>query len=73
MRVFSDQPGMQFYTANFLKPEKQGKNGARYAPRAAFCMETQGFPDAVRHENFPSPILRAGEKYERRTVFRFEK
>lgn len=73
MRVFTDQPGMQFYTANFLKPEREGKGGARYAPRAAFCMETQCFPDAVRHENFPSPILRAGERYERRTVYRFEK
>lgn len=73
MKVFTDQPGMQFYTANFLSPERAGKGGAEYIPRCAFCMETQDFPDAVSHTEFPSPVLRAGKAYRRRTVYRFER
>ena len=53
-------PGMQVYTAGFLTPRK-GKGGALYGPAHAVCLEPQFFPDAVHHENFPSPSPRAGE------------
>lgn len=63
------QPGMQFYTANFLEGDR-GKEGACYGPRSAFCLETQGWPDAVHHSDFPSILLRAGEDYHHTTVYR---
>ena len=63
------QPGLQFYTANYLDGTP-GKGGAAYGPRSAFCLETQGWPDAVHHEAFPSPVLRAGERYRHTTVYR---
>ena len=71
METWTDQPGMQFYTANYLTPEKAGKDGADYHPRGAFCFETQGFPDAPNHGGFPSAVLKAGEVYERKTVYAF--
>ncbi|MGI6006830.1 MAG: aldose epimerase family protein [Ruminococcus sp.] len=64
------QPGMQFYTGNHVLPQ-QGKRGASYRSRQGFCMETQAFPDAVHHENFPSVLLKAGEVYEHKTVYEF--
>ena len=70
MEVWTDQPGMQFYTANYLNPDKEGKDGADYHPRGAFCFETQGFPNATTFKHFPSPILCTEEVYERKTVFR---
>ena len=73
MEVYTDQPGMQFYTANFLTPEKAGKDGAEYHPRGAFCLETQGFPNATAHAHFPTPVLQAGEAYERKTRYRLKK
>ena len=71
METWTDQPGMQFYTANYLNPEKKGKDGADYHPRGAFCFETQGFPNATAYAHFPSAILKAEETYERKTVYRF--
>lgn len=71
MSVYTDLPGMQFYTANFLKGER-GKNGAVYARRSAACFESQFFPDAVHHENFEGPVCKAGETYCHRTGYRFE-
>ena len=63
------QPGMQLYTANFLAGER-GKGGACYGPRSAFCLEAQGWPDAIHHPGFPSPVLRAGEEYRHTTLYR---
>lgn len=63
-------PGMQLYTAGFLTPRK-GKGGALYGPAHAVCLEPQFFPDAVHHENFPSPLLRAGEAYRQSIACRF--
>ena len=63
-------PGMQVYTAGFLTPRK-GKGGALYGPAHAVCLEPRFFPDAVHHENFPSPILRAGEAYRQSITCRF--
>ena len=73
MEAWTDQPGMQFYTANYLTPEKAGKDGTDYHPRGAFCFETQGFPDATSHVQFPSPILMAGEEYARKTHYVFKR
>ena len=70
MEVWTDLPGMQMYTANFLDGE-QGKDGAVYERRSAVCFETQYFPDAVHHDNFPSPIVKAQEAYKTKTVFKF--
>ena len=62
--------GMQLYTAGWLT-ERRGKGGAVYGPTHAVCLETQHFPDAVNHPEFPSPILRAGEGYYETTSYRF--
>jgi len=69
MEVRSTQPGVQLYTGNFLDGIRG--RGGRYGRHAAFCTETQAFPDAVNQPAFPSAILRPGEKYAHRTVFRF--
>lgn len=63
-------PGLQVYTAGFLTA-RSGKAGAVYGKNHGVCLETQFWPDAVHHEHFPSPILRAGEVYRHRTVYRF--
>lgn len=70
MEVWSNQPGVQFYTANQLKNVK-GKDGFVYKEYAGLCLETQGFPDSVNHPNFPSQIVKAGESYEHVMVYRF--
>lgn len=70
MEVQTDRPGLQLYTANFLTP-RAGKGGAQYAERGAVCLETQGFPNAPAIATFPSPILRAGERFASTTVYRF--
>ena len=70
MEVYTDLPGVQVYTANFLSHEP-GKRGAFYEKRDAVCLETQYFPDAVHHENFAQPLCRKGEKYDTHTGYRF--
>ncbi|GJN02718.1 hypothetical protein PR202_ga20096 [Eleusine coracana subsp. coracana] len=62
MEVWADQPGVQLYTSNWLNNEK-GKGGKVYVQYGALCLETQGYPDAVNHPNFPSVILRLGQVY----------
>ena len=69
MECYTDQPGIQLYTANFLSSEF-GKGGAMTAHQG-FCLETQHFPDSPNHPNFPSTILRADETFTTRTVYRF--
>ena len=70
MEVYTDLPGVQMYTANFLDGEP-GKDGASYARRSAVCLETQYYPDSIHHDNFPGPVCRKGEKYDTRTAYRF--
>ncbi|KAL6430798.1 hypothetical protein ACFW04_006963 [Cataglyphis niger] len=75
LEVYSNQPGVQLYTSNFL-PERNntgilGKDGVRYFKHAAFCLETQNYPDAVNHENFPNSILRPGAKYNHIVIYKF--
>jgi aldose 1-epimerase len=69
--VSSDQPGVQFYSGNFLDGTIHGKAGRVYGHRYGFCLETQHFPDSPNQPGFPSTILRPGERYASRTVFRF--
>lgn len=71
MEVSTDLPGMQFYTANFLDGEVGGKRGRIYGRRSAACFETQYYPDANHHKNFPSTIVPKGEIYETETVYGF--
>jgi len=70
MDVYTDLPGVQIYTGNFIQDEP-GKNGVTYCRRAGICFETQYYPDSVNHPHFPSPIFRAGEIYETTTEFKF--
>lgn len=72
LKVYTDLPGMQFYTGNNLREEQAaGKDGAAYGPRAGYCFETQFYPDAVNHPAWPQPVFRAGEEYHHFTVYRF--
>ena len=71
MDIYTDQPGVQFYSGNFLDGSIRGKAGRVYAHRFGFCLETQHFPDSPNQPGFPSTILRPGERYTSRTVFRF--
>ncbi len=70
MRVMTTEPGIQFYSGNFLKGQK-GKGGKTYAHRSALCLETQHYPDSVNHENFPSTILKPGATFESKTTYTF--
>jgi aldose 1-epimerase len=71
MEILSTEPGLQFYSGNFLDGKRIGKAGGPYGYRGAFVLETQHFPNAVNEPRFPSVILRPGERYESSTVFRF--
>jgi len=71
LEVLTTQPGVQFYTANFLDGTIKGKAGKVYGRRAAFCLETQHFPDSPNKPAFPSTVLRPGQKFQSTTVFRF--
>ena len=70
MEVWTDLPGVQFYTANYVEDEK-GKDGVIYGRRSAACFETQYFPDAIHKDNFRKPIVRAREEYCTTTVYKF--
>lgn len=71
MEVLTDQPGIQFYTGNFLDGSIHGKFGAMYKQRCALCLETQHFPDSPNHPDFPSTVLKPGQEYKTSTIFRF--
>ena len=70
MDVYTDLPGVQIYTANYVDNEP-GKGGTVYQCRQGICFETQHYPDAINHPNFPSPVVRAGEVYKTTTEFKF--
>ena len=70
MEVYTDLPGMQLYTGNFIVDAK-GKGGAHYHKRQAACFETQFFPDAIHKENFAGPVCEKGETYETTTMYKF--
>ncbi|HCC57169.1 MAG TPA: galactose-1-epimerase, partial [Solibacterales bacterium] len=69
--VLTTQPGLQFYTGNFLDGSAKGKGERVYQFRNAFCMETQRFPDSPNHPTFPSTELKPGQVFHSATEFRF--
>ncbi len=71
MEVFTDLPGIQLYTANFLKPVNNSKGGAVYEKRGAVCFETQYFPNSCNIKNFPSCALKAGKEFNTVTIYKF--
>ena len=71
MEIYTTEPGIQFYCGNFLDGRLKGKSGKPYVHRGGFCLETQHFPDSPNQPNFPSTILKPGETYESKTVFKF--
>lgn len=70
MEVYTDLPGVQIYTGNYIFAET-GKGGVIYKQRQGMCFETQYYPDAINHDNFPSPVCKAGEVYQTRTTYKF--
>ena len=71
MEVWTTEPGVQFYSGNFLDGTLTGKRGVVYRKHSGFCLETQHYPDAVNHPAFPSVILRPGSVYSTQTIYRF--
>jgi aldose 1-epimerase len=71
LRVSSTQPGIQFYSGNFLDGTVKGKGGATYVHRGGLCLETQHFPDSPNHPKFPSTELKPGQHFHSVTVFSF--
>ena len=71
LEVLTTEPGVQFYSGNFLDGSDKGKGNKTYGRRAAFCLETQHFPDSPNHSNFPSTLLKPNSRFHSQTVFRF--
>jgi aldose 1-epimerase len=71
LEVETTEPGLQFYSGNFLDGTITGKGGQVYVHRSGFCLETQHFPDSPNQPDFPSTTLRPGEEYRSRTIYRF--
>ncbi len=71
MEVLTDQPGIQFYTGNFLDGSNVGKGGNVYKHRNAFCLETQKFPDSPNNPSYPSSLLEPGQTYRHVCIYRF--
>jgi len=71
LQVLTTEPGLQFYTGNFLDGTIHGKGGRVYNQRYGFCLETQHFPDSPNHPVFPTTLLKPGQAYNTTTIFRF--
>jgi aldose 1-epimerase len=71
MEIRTDQPGVQFYSGNFLNGSVKGKGGVAYRKHYGFCLETQHYPDSPNKSNFPSPVLRPGQTYTHTMVHKF--
>ena len=71
LELLTTEPGVQFYSGNFLDGSLIGKNGVAYEKYTGLCLEPQHFPDAPNHPNFPSTVLRPGEEYRHTSVYRF--
>lgn len=72
LEIYTDQPGIQFYSGNFLDGTLTGKRGVVYHQHNGFCLETQHFPDSINHPNFPSTVLRPGQVYRSTTIHKFK-
>lgn len=70
MRVMTTEPGIQFYSGNFLMGQT-GKGGKTYPHQSACCLETQHYPDSINQKNFPTTVLKPGDKFSSQTVFQF--
>jgi aldose 1-epimerase len=71
MKIYTTEPGLQFYSGNFLDGTLVGKDNKIYAHRYAFCLEPQHFPDSPNKPEFPSTVLRPGKTYKTTTVYKF--
>jgi len=71
MEVFTDQPGIQFYSGNFLNGTVKGKGGIAYHRRCGLCFEAQHFPNSPNEQSFPSTVLKPGEVYKQTTIYKF--
>ena len=71
MELWTTEPGLQFYTGNFLDGTNIGKGGVKYQQYGAICLEAQHFPDSVHHPEFPSTILQPGKTYSQTTSYAF--
>jgi aldose 1-epimerase len=71
MELSTTEPGVQFYTGNFLDGTITGKDGIAYRKHHAFCLEAQHYPDSIHHANFPSAVLEPGKTYTQTTVYKF--
>lgn len=71
MEVFTTEPGVQFYSGNYLDGAIKGKNGQEYPRRSAFCLEAQHFPDSPNKPQFPTTELKKGQKYSQTTIYKF--
>src|SRR5690606_32338202 len=71
MEVYTTEPGMVFYSGNYLSEKVTGRDGVPYTKNGAFCLETQHFPNSVHNPSFPSTNLRPGEKFHSQTVYKF--
>jgi aldose 1-epimerase len=71
MEVFTTEPGIQFYSGNFLDGTITGKKGILYQKHHGLCLETQHYPDSPNQPDFPNTILRPGEVYKQTTSYRF--
>ncbi len=72
LQVYTTMPGVQFYSGNSLNERSRGKDGAIYGRRCGFCLETQFYPDAIHHPEFPQPVLLPGQTYRHRTVYKLK-
>jgi len=72
LEVWSTEPGLQFYSGNFLDGSITGKNGQIYKKHTAFALEAQHFPDSPNHPNFPSVVLKPGQEYKQTTIYKFK-
>ncbi|HEM49487.1 MAG TPA: galactose-1-epimerase, partial [Caldithrix sp.] len=71
MDMYTDQPGVQLYTGNFLNGVKNGKGGITYSKHSGICLETQHYPDSPNKENFPTVVLKPDEEYRQTTIYKF--
>jgi aldose 1-epimerase len=71
MEISTTEPGVQFYTGNFLDGTIKGKGGQVYAKRSGLCLETQHFPDSPNKPAFPSTLLKPGATYQTTTIYKF--
>ena len=71
MDVYTDQPGIQFYSGNFLTGSYTGREKRKYPQYGAICLETQHFPDSPNHDNFPTTVLLPGKDFKSTTVYKF--